>query len=218
MDAENSAPGKRESTGRPIRSNAQQARTTWALVLLFIGFFGGIVQSAASGDAFAWFEANAREVEYVDDQGVWHSVGGSDPPPGARGYSYMTGIARVNGVVLPLPRCSLVNALRRDWHWVLAIASFGAMPLAFVSWRFTGHSFLRAAGLMLSLTVVTSVPVLMTRSPFPTGALPSGAWWSIPIGAVLMAVAFVVGPSRATRRDDDPLEVRRLLRRHRAEA
>jgi hypothetical protein len=104
----------------------------------------------------------------------------------------------------------LLEAFAKDPTWIYVSVSLAILPILYWIWRGFGLPLGRVGGLVISVAALTTTLVALAPDWFGIGL----AMWAI--AAVLSGAAFVTAPALPVRADENALDVRRLLRQHRA--
>jgi hypothetical protein len=155
-------------------------RVRWAVALLLTGLAVAFVPALATGEEFL-------ESPWVVDL---------DPGPASLSRFSMH-------TVLPgtFPPTALSELICTDPAWAVAIATLLTSPLLFLWWRVSAIGFGRVAGIACCVAAAAAACALVLTRPDREFGSPGRLWTTVPIGAVLMAIAFLVAPP--PRRGDD---------------
>ena len=199
---------------RPAGRTRLRARL--GVVLLVIGLLVAAVPGLVAGNAFfprAWLRAGSFEIplplagwspgstrpQMIDVSGDEIQVSSN----GSRGRETITitGNASISITGAPFAPSRLTDLVLYEPGWTAAaIAVLLGVPL-YIWWRRGGLSFGRAAGVAMCVAAAAAV-CLLVLVPETDGPRGRGIWWTVPLGASLMATAFVVAPAPERRVDD----------------
>jgi hypothetical protein len=162
-------------------ARASKARMRWAVALLVVGVVVAFAPGLAADMAFL----RVVHIWHVDGRGEWIELVG------------LTRFdrTRVDGSELGT---SALDLVRTEVAWAAIAASLGVVSLLFGWWRRDGFPFARWAGVGCSMAAAVSV-IALVASMRGLSDVPSGNWWTVPLGGALMAAAFVVAPAPRVR-------------------
>jgi hypothetical protein len=154
-------------------------RIRWAVALLLLGFVVAFVPGLAAGD---WFLSPDKVKLELLGAGKYPNVG-----------AYWT----YRGVIVP----SLIELVRYETGWAVAIGTLLGAPPLFVWWRRSAAAFVRATGALCCAAASLAVCLLALTHPLMEGLTRSWIWCAVPLGGALMAAAFLVAPPPRPRDD-----------------
>jgi hypothetical protein len=189
-------------------------RIRWAVALLLLGLLGAAIPPLVAG-------SGSRTVVYLFTTGnrptaaspvvlttdlqpseVLRVTGDDVFVDTKGGVLNVRGGAQFTITTSGVPRwTSVVDLVQHDAGWAAAAVSIALAPFLFLWWRRSATTFVRVAGIACCAAAGLSVCALVLFGP--DGAPPADArtWWTVPVGAALMAAAFLVAPP-PSRRDD----------------
>jgi hypothetical protein len=194
-----------------VQDRRTRRRARWAVALLIIGLLGAVVPALAAGSGFLPIEHIYR----VEGSRLipLSSPGSAGPAPmecRISGDVLATGVnaagltVRGSGeakIMYIAPWTSAVYLVQHDAGWAAAAAAIALAPLLFLWWRRAAVSFVRVAGLACCVAAGASVCAIVLLGQDEGSHVVGGTWWTVPVGAAVMAAAFLVAPT-PRRRDD----------------
>ena len=161
-------------------------RVRWAVALLLVGLVVAFVPGLAAGDRFvrvrrvtiyATLQGPAESEHWVDEgDALWAWEFDNAWPEGTSA-------------------CDLV---RTDLGWAFVAGALAGAPALFLWWRRASLALARATGIACAIAAAVSATALATSLLHPW-KLPPGIWWTVPVGAAVMAAAFLVAPAPQVR-------------------
>jgi hypothetical protein len=154
----------------------------WAVALLVAGVVVAFVPGLAAGERFLY-----------PSPPLVH-LGPRPRPP----FLISSGLVP-DGLIVKFPPTSLVELVRTDAAWAIAAATLLASPLLFLWWRSSAIGFGRVAGVACCVAAAAAACVLVINRWEFEYFKPGWIWMSVPLGAALMAAAFLVAPAPRVR-------------------
>lgn len=154
-------------------------RTRCAIALLVVGLVVAFMPALAAGKRSVRLVEAYSSVDSLPTRTCWIEL----PAPGSLSCPPGIDICGTSAMAL----------VRSDFAWAAVAISLAVVPLLFGWSRLAGVGFGRFAGLACAVVASTSALTLVASMRGPSD-LPDGVWWTVPMGGVLMAAAFLVAP------------------------
>lgn len=184
-----------------------------AVVLLLLGVVVAFVPGLMAGSSFrpcAWIASGSINLPLAPLQPMSggatpqsYVITGDDVKLSGSGSTFS--VRASGGVVifgLPIGRSTLCDLVAFEPGWTAAAAALLAMAPLYLWWRRGGLPFARFIGFAACVASAAAVCVfvLVPRSTHEQSV--GGIWWTMPLGALLMAAAFLVAPAPVRSRED----------------
>lgn len=174
---------------------APRWRSRLAVALLLLGLVVAFVPGLIAGDEFLWSTAT-RKVLFTNGKVVrTYVVDFATATPGPSGPT------RIVGLSFLIYPTSLVELATTDIAWASSLVALGVAAGLFVWWRRTAIGFGRVVGIGSCAAAAVAVCALVLSRFDHEYVSPGWTWRTVPLGAALMAAAFVTAPA-PPRRDD----------------
>ena len=182
-------------------------RSRFAVLLLLLGVVAAFVPGLAAGNGFrpcGWISKGTFLIPKppVSGSGAYRITGDGARVGGDARAIVVTGNAQITYTGVGSGRARLCDLVAYEPGWTAAAAALIAMAPLYLWWRRGGLAFARVAGIAACIAAAAAVCVfvLVPRTLFEESI--GGIWWTMPLGALLMAAAFLVAPAPVRSRDD----------------